>query len=115
MNASTFRNDNMKKKNNTFSNASDRRNTHNTNNNFVNPRSNQEITTTKEFNDKIFNTPDNISINDVLYGDYSTPKKRSPILKFNDVHDEDKPNKKNIKILRKFLKQEADKINKSDF
>ena len=121
MNASTFRNENMKKTKNIFSNGSSSRNG---NNNIINPRSNQKITrgvtpksptTTKELNDKIFNAPDNISIEDVLYGNYTKPSKGSSVFKFNDIHDEDKPNKKNIKILRKFLKQEADKINKSDF
>ena len=114
MNASTFRNNNMKGKNNNFSNASSSRKTKETNKTFMNPRAN-DITTTRQFNDKIFNEPDEISINDVLYGDFSKPKKRSPVLKFHDVHNEDEPNKKNIKILRKFLKQEAKTINKSDF
>jgi hypothetical protein len=114
MNASTFRNNNLKGKNNNFNNASSSRKAKERNKIFLNPRS-EDITTTKQFNDKLFNTPDNISIDDVLYGDFSKPKKRSPVLKFHDVHNEDEPNKKNIKILRKFLKQEAKIINKSDF
>jgi len=116
MNASAVRN----KKNTyvkSFNNASDRRKPTEKKNLFSNPShiKDFQIETSKEFNDKLFNEPDTISINDVLYGDYSKPKKNSPVLQFEDVHDEDKPNRKNFKLLRKFLKQEADIINKSDF
>lgn len=96
-----------------FNNASDKRENPHTINNNVN--NNEKPKTTKEFNEKLYNEPDIISIDDVLYGDYSKPKTNTPVLRFDDIHDEDKPNKKNFKILRKFLRQEADIINKSDF
>jgi hypothetical protein len=121
MNASNFRNSGLRKSK--FINASSREKTNSSKREQINqlPQSFKVATrnppdTTNNFNNKLRNEPENITIKDVLYNDYSKPNnKKAIVLSFKDVPTEEKPNKHNHKILRKFLKQEAEKINKSDF
>lgn len=67
-----------------------------------------------------------VTLDDVLYGDFSNKKnKNSVTLKFDNINDvlsninsdddDKKTKKKNNKILISFLKQEAKKINFSDY
>jgi hypothetical protein len=68
-----------------------------------------------------------VTLDDVLYGDFSNKKKNNVTLKFDNINDvlkninsddddiDKKTKKKNNKILTTFLKQEATKINFSDY
>lgn len=58
-----------------------------------------------------------LTIDDVLFGRFEKNKKNSIVHKTKEFNKDGKPkiNKKNTKILKLFLQQEADKINESMF
>lgn len=58
-----------------------------------------------------------LTIDDVLFGRFEKNKKNAIVHKTKEFNKDGKPkiNKKNTKILKLFLQQEADKINESMF
>ena len=71
----------------------------------------------KEDLEEFENFKKDLTIDDVLYGRFGKNKKNVTVEKMKELNKDGKPkiNKKNSKILKMFLQQEADKINDMPF